>query len=344
MKRHSPIEDYVGELAAQLRMGARQRCRITAEVSDHFADLIAEEQDSGLSRREAAERAVARFGTSAELADEFNQDAARHGLRRAAWALVACVVVAFAAAGAANEGWAPARPWPNVSTFFAVTQLLVQVAIVCGLNGLFLAVVAPWVRGVPLAGRPAALAGRSLATAAVALVPVAGVAAANITRTGPVTERLLLTIVALGVPIAAYGGVRAATRASRLRAAQLDEDTLDVIAAVGATLAGRWPYAGRAHLLLTAAWHAARERMPRLTRWLDLRHHPWRTATTVSVAAGLALKAPDLLLQGDPDLLAAAVEAAAVFISFTALGGLLGLRGGRPHTEVEPDRPELLTI
>ena len=70
---------------------------------------------------------------------------------------------------------------------------------------------------------------------------------------------------------------------------------------------------------------------------LDLRHHPWRAAATTSVAAGLALKAPDLLI-GDPDLLAAAVEAVTVYASFAALGGLLGLRGSRPSDMRERDR------
>lgn len=76
-------------------------------------------------------------------------------------------------------------------------------------------------------------------------------------------------------------------------------------------------------------------------RWLDLRRHPWRTALTVSLAAGLGLKAPDLILQGDPEFYDAAAEMVAVFVSFTALGGLLGLRGGRPHATAAA---ELLTL
>jgi hypothetical protein len=63
---------------------------------------------------------------------------------------------------------------------------------------------------------------------------------------------------------------------------------------------------------------------------LDLRHHPWRAAATASIAAGLALKAPDLLA-GGPDLLDAAFEAAAAYACFAVLGGLLGLRGARPR-------------
>jgi hypothetical protein len=52
-------------------------------------------------------------------------------------------------------------------------------------------------------------------------------------------------------------------------------------------------------------------------------------AFTTAVTAGLALKAPDLLLKGEVDLPAALVEAVAVFVCFALLGGLLGLRAHR---------------
>jgi len=102
-------------------------------------------------------------------------------------------------------------------------------------------------------------------------------------------------------------------------------------------LAGRWALAGRVHRFAGDTWRTARTRAPQLTNWLDLRRHPWRAAATTSVAAGLALTAPDLLI-GDPDFLAAAIEALVVYACFAALGGLLGLRGERPsdmRTRVE---------
>lgn len=338
---HSPIHGYVADLLAGLRVGTGRRGRISAEVSDHLAELVAEECRRGGSPEAAAERAVARFGDPKVLAAEFNEDAARYSLNQAAWALVACAAVAFGAAGLALHVAVPARPWPSGLVFYAVPELLVQVAIVCGLNGLFLAVVAPWLRGVPLAGRPAALAARSLVTAGIALVPVAVVAAGNLGASVPFAERLPLAVVAVGVPVAACRGVRAAMRASWLGSARDGENTLDVIAAVCQVLACRWPAAGRAYRFAGTAWRAAYDWAPWLMRWLDLRGHPWRAAATVSLAAGLAGKAPDLLA-GDPDLIGAAIESIAVFICFTALGGLLGLRGGGPRNKPEPERMELL--
>ncbi|MEV0407328.1 permease prefix domain 1-containing protein [Actinoallomurus sp. NPDC050550] len=339
---HEPMRDYVCDLLSGLRVGAGRRRRIAAEVSDHLTELIDEERRRGVPLEEAAERAQVRFGDPRALAAEFNADIARHSLNRAAWALVGCVTVAFAAAGLALKGTPPARPWPSPSLFYAVPELLVQIAIVCCLNGLFLAVVAPWLRGTALAGRPAKLAGRSLATAAVALIPVAVVAAGNLGPSVPFPERLLLAVVTVGVPVAAYAALRAAGRASWLGSTRDGENTLDVIAAVCRASADRVPYGGRVVQSAESLWRAAYRRAPRLMRWLDLRRHPWRAAATASVAAGLVLKAPDLLV-GDPDLIDAALEAVAVFVCFTAFGGLLGLRNGRPAGAPEPERAPLLT-
>src|SRR5258708_7783468 len=157
-----PMHDYVADLLAGLRVGAGRRGRIAAEVSDHLAELVDEECRCGASPEAAAERAVARFGAPAVLAAEFNEDAARYSLNRAAWALVACAAVAFGAAGLALHVAVPARPWPSGLVFYAVPELLGQGAMGGGRTGLFLAVVAPGRVGGPLAGAPAALAARSL--------------------------------------------------------------------------------------------------------------------------------------------------------------------------------------
>ncbi|HEU5420724.1 MAG TPA: permease prefix domain 1-containing protein [Streptosporangiaceae bacterium] len=321
------VTDYLGELGTALRVGARRQRRISAEVSDHLAELIADETARGADDVLAAERAVQRFGAPAELAAEFNADAVRYALSRAACGLAACAAAAFFAAGLSLQTGA-ARPWPSGLVFSLVMQLWVQVPVACGAIALFLAAVAPWLRGTLLAGRPAALAGRSLALASVLLLPVVVVAAANLGTGMPAAERLLLAIVVAATPVAAIIGLRAAARASWL-GRSAGEDVLDVIAAVGGALAGRWSLAARAHQLAGDSWRMARERTPWLTRWLDLRHHPWRAAATVSVAAGLLLKAPDLLI-GDPDFLGSAMEAAAVYTCFAALGGVLGLRAVRP--------------
>ncbi len=325
------ITGYLDELTTALRVSARRQQRISAEVSDHLAELISAERNRGSDDVLAAERAVQRFGAPAAIAAEFNADVARHGLNRASWALAGCAAAAFAAAGLSLQPGAIARPWPTAPVFSLVMQLWVQVPVACGAIALFLAVVAPCLRGTPLARRPAAFAGRSLALASFLMLPVAAVAAGNLgTAAMPVAERLVLGVVTASAPLAAIWGLRAASRASWLGPRADGEDVLEVIAAVGGALASRWPLAGRAHRLAGNCWRAACARAPRLTRWLDLRHHPWRAAATTAVAAGLVLKAPDLLA-GDPDFLDAAVEAAAVYACFAAVGGLLGLRSARPR-------------
>jgi hypothetical protein len=324
------VTGYLSELTTALRVGAWRQRRITAEISDHLAELITDERERGADPALAVERAVERFGAPAELAAEFNADVARHGLNRASWALAGWAAAAFVAAGFTAQASEIARPWPSARVFTLVTQLWVQVPVTCGAIALFLAVVAPWLRGMPLTGRPAVLAGRNLVLASGLLIPVAVVAAGNLGTGLPLAERVPLAIVAAVTPVATVWGLRAASRTSSLGHQSDEEDVLDVIAAAGGALAGRWTLAGRVHRIAGDAWRAARARAPWLMSWLDLRHHPWRAAATTSVAAGLALKAPDLLT-GDPDFLDAAIEAVAVYACFAALGGLLGLRGERPR-------------
>ena len=318
---------YIDDLLWQLRVGRRARARIGREVGDHLAELVAEEESRGLTPQAAARRAATRFGAPAELAAEFNRDVAVDGLRRSAWALAVCVGVAFVAAGGVLRGWGSARPWPSESVYYAVPELLVQVAAVCALNGLVLAVVAPWVRGVPLTARPRQLAARSLTAAALALLPVAVVSAGNIGGGSAWVEGAMSAFVALAVPVAGFWSLRAAARTRSLEAASADaESTLDVLVECCLALADRWGWTGRVAALVTRVWARAVDRAPTLMSWFELRRHPWRTAFTVSLAAGVALKAPDLVLKGEVDLLAAAIEAVAVFVCYSLLGGLLGLR------------------
>jgi len=324
------VEAYVADLGRRLRVGHRARRRIEQEVTAHLAELVAEEEAAGLTPQAATRRAAARFGAAEALAAEFNRDAAGHLLRRSSWAMVVCVGVAFAAAGAAVQGWGPAAAWPGDSVFGLVSQVMVQVAGVCALNGLFLVVAAPWIRRVPLGGRSARHAGWSVALAAAALVPVAVVAAGNVARTAVPGERVLLAVVAVAVPVAAVGAWRAAARADLLgEGADGDATTLDVMIGCCEALATRADWSARWYQEATALWAHWAGRAPGVARWFELRRHPWRTAVSVSAAAGVALKLPDLVLKGDVDLPAAAIEAVAVFVSYLLLGGLLGLRTAR---------------
>src|SRR6185312_14420259 len=99
--------------------------------------------------------------------------------------------------------------------FSLMMQLWVQVPVTCGALALFLAVVAPWIRGTPLTGRPAVLAGRSLALASLLLLPLAVAAAGNLGAGVPFPEWLGLAMVVTGTPVAALMGLHAAARAAR---------------------------------------------------------------------------------------------------------------------------------
>lgn len=310
------IDAYVDDLAWRLRVGIRGRRRIMREVAAHLADLVAEEEAAGLTPQAAARRATARFGAPADLAAEFNRDNALHSARAAAWSLVVCVAGAFLATGLAQRV-APANPWPDNALYYGVPVMLVQVAGFCAGTAFLLAVVAPRVLGRP---RSLATAGRASAAAAVALLPVAVVAAGNIGGVGWL-EGAVSAFVAVAVPVAAGFSTRAALRAERTAG----PSTVDVIAECCEALARRWSWTAQLHTAVTSTWAAAAARAPHLMSWLELRRHPWRAATTISVAAGMALKLPDLLI-GDFDLPAAAIEAFAAYIGFIVFGGLLGLR------------------
>lgn len=237
------ITGYLGELDTAPRVGAWRRRRIRAEVSDHLAELIAEEREKGADPVAAAQRAAERFGTPAGLAAEFNADIARHGSNRASSVLAGCGAVAFVAAGFSPHASEVARPWPCVGVFNVVTQLWARIPIACGAIALFLAAVAPWLRGTPLGGRPAVLAGRSLTLASFLLLPVAVVAMGNL-RTGmPLAERPPLAAISCTVPVAAIWGLRAASRASWLGHHDDEEGVLDVIAAAGEAVGARRPHA-----------------------------------------------------------------------------------------------------
>lgn len=318
------VEAYGEDLAWRLRVGRRGRRRIVGEVTAHLADLVAEEEAAGHTPQAAARRATERFGAPRELAEEFNRDCALHSARVAAWTLVACVAAAVGAAGL-EQGGAPAVPWPSQGVYYAVPALLVQVAAVCAGTAFLLAVIAPWLLG--RASRTLATAVRGQAAAVAALVPVAVVGAGNIGRPGSAwAVGAMSALVALAVPVAVFFSARAVRRAGSVTGGAA---TLDVIADCCEALVSRWTWSLRGYDFVTGVWAAAVERTPRLMSWLEMRRHPWRSAVTVSLGAGIALKMPDLL-KGDVDYPAAAIEATAVFVGYCLFSGLLGLRAPKP--------------
>ena len=324
------IEGYVGDLASRLRVGSLGRRRIVSEVTAHLADLVAEEEAAGHTPQAAARRATERFGAPEELAAEFNRDCALHSARVAAWALVACVTAAVGAAGLANRGGAPSVPWPNQAVYYALPVFLGQVAAMCAGTAFLLTVVAPRLLG--RTPRTLATVVRAQSLAILALAPIAVIAAGNIAHSAW-DVGAMSALVALAVPVALVFNVRALMRAGRVAGGT---STLDVIADCCEALAARWSWSARLFGLVIRTWAMAAERMPHAMSWLEMRRHPWRSAVTISVAAGVALKAPDLL-KGDLDVPAAGIEAVAAFAGYCLFSGLLGLRGlhGRREVEVE---------
>ena len=321
------IEAYADDLAWRLRVGMRCRRRIVSEVTAHLADLVAEEEAAGLTPQAAARRATMRFGAPEDLAAAFNHDCALHSARVAAWALVACVAATVGAAGLANQGGAPAVPWPNQAAYYAVPALLGQVAAMCAGTAFILVVLAPWLLGrTPQTLAPAV---RAQAVAVLALAPIAVISAGNIAH-ATWTVGAMSALVALAVPVALVFSVRSVLRVGTVSGGA---STLDVIADCCEAVALRWSWSTRLHELVTGAWSSAAVQMPRLMSWLEMRRHPWRSAVTISVAAGVAVKAPDLL-RGDLDGPAAAIEAVAAFLGYCLFSGLLGLRTRSPRDAV----------
>ena len=318
------IEAYGENLARRLRVGLRGRRRIVAEVTAHLADLVAEEEAAGHTPQAATRRATTRFGAPEELAAEFNRDCALHSARVASWALVVWVAAAAGAAGLALQGGAPAAPWPNQGMYYALPVLLSQVAAVCAGTAFLLAVIAPRLLG--RTPRTLATVARAQAVAVLALAPVAVVNAGNIAGSGW-TEGAMSALVALAAPVATAFSVRAVLRAGTITGGA---STLDVIADCCEALALRWTWSAWLYARVTHTWTAAVERLPRLMSWLEMRRHPWRSAVTISAAAGVALKMPDLLVKGDLDYPAAAIEALAAFLGYCLFSALLGLRTRKP--------------
>jgi len=319
---HRSVDTYLDELAGRLRVGLRGRRRIVDEAAAHLADLVAEEEAAGHTPQAAVRRATVRFGAPEELAAEFNRDSALHSARTAAWALTACVAAAVGAAGLAlRTGTAPVAPWPNNAVYYAVPALLTQVAAFCAGTAFLLVVLAPRLLGRP--PRDLATTMRAQGAAVLALAPIAVVSAGNIAGAGW-TEGALSAFVALAVPVAAVFSVRALLRVGTVTGGA---STLGTIADCCEALALRWSWSARLFLLVTRTWVATAEHFPRLTSWVEMRRHPWRAAVTISVAAGVVLKMPDLVFKGDVDLPAVGVEAVAAFVGYCLFSGLLGLRG-----------------
>jgi hypothetical protein len=336
------ITDYLIELLEELRLPPRRRRRILAEVEDHLTCTTAELHAAGLSTDEAEREAVRRFGTPAEIARSFvDLEAARTASRAARGSGALVLLFAGFILGPVGRrlqaGEFPAAVIPFV---------LSQVAVVAGALTLV-----RWWRAAPEGGPKGArlvliLRGASVvvacATASVAwdavagrgLTPAAWTILAGIGATAAVTAVMLRR----SWRLAAAAGVAYGPE---------DDDALADIQAVAMramVAAGRHvpalrPPLDRAARLASALPTEAARRAPRLSRWLDLRTHPWRFALTAASLAGLALAAGHGLSEGVAPrhitgavvagVLIAGIEALAALIGFAVLGRFLGIRGRR---------------
>jgi len=123
------IDRYLAELSRQLRVGRLRRRRILAEVEAHLLDAGGDED------------AIARFGTSAEVAARFNEVQPPPRPRLAALAVLSGIVVVFGAVQGLERHIPPA-PWPedaapaNLETIFTLATSGVFIAIALALAAL----------------------------------------------------------------------------------------------------------------------------------------------------------------------------------------------------------------
>ena len=307
------IAAYLEQLERELRLRRAPRLRLLEEVDHHLRDLADELAGDGLSRTQAEERAIARFGDATTVAAGFAEAAASTTTRRAVRAAVAAfvgyavLVVAFATAASPLL-----RDFPQGAASFLAIQVAAVALAVAGVRSL------RW-RGVVAApsGELAAIA-RCLFVVCCALL-AAGVCEAGVALSRPAgviawsDGRWLTLGFAVAVLLLLLSGLsaaRAAAQASAVAAlpTRRERTCAESLAAnVDALLRGtRLPAVRR--IALTA-----------LAR-------PWQTMSLTAVAAFLAVTAA-----GFRDGLAGAVvlgafETTAIVVAFVTLGRMLGLR------------------
>jgi hypothetical protein len=323
------IDDYVSELREHLRVPARRRRRILAEVEDHLACAAAELC--------SPEEAVRRFGPPRDLAQTFvDQAAARGGLRSAQAAGVVGVLTG------ALVTTAPGGPlFQSVFPSGVFAFVLGQVALVVG--------VVTFARGLAPPGGPR---GARLAfvmrgayvvlTCAVAASLFGAVRAATGRGGWGVDAWIALGLLVLGATVS---GATVASSRKPAGASSASPENQYILADIGLALeraARRVPMLRQAAPLI----RSLASRVPRLVSALDLRRRPWRCAFTVSVAAGLTAAighgvteeptTNHLARQLGAAAIIAGVEALAALLGFAVLGRYLGLRS---HTSAEAPEP-----
>ncbi len=320
------ITDYLVELVDELNVPIKRRRRIVAEAEDHLQCTAAELHASGLDIESAEREAVRRFGPARELAHAFHEDAAAAAARSAGRSavLLTALLVLVQADPPGIVAWTRAGfPAGPLAFVFG------QVGLVAGaltLVRLFRARASRGPRGVRLA---LILRGTLVVTVCAAVTFASGLGVVAGAASAP-PPRSLIALVVLGVATLATARMlwrgrhrAAAAGVQRAAAPTAEEDALSDIAAIGAPVLD--PLVRRA---------------PRVTAWLNLRRHPWRVASLVALAAGLALGLAHGVGEGGPPpldrlpmavlagLVLTSIEAGAVLAGFFTLGRYLGIRPG----------------
>jgi hypothetical protein len=131
------IDRYISELTSRLKVGARTRTRILAEVSDHLDDAIAYRMQTTERLEQAASEALDAFGSPLALASQFNAEAGARAMRRApivAFAGGLAVVTGFVVAGATQpQSATPTNATIATQISFFAAVLAFQIAVVAGM-------------------------------------------------------------------------------------------------------------------------------------------------------------------------------------------------------------------
>ncbi len=341
MSGRGPIEEYLRELRQELTGPAGFRERVLTETADHL-QLAAERLDpAGDGASQAAQRdATARFGSPRVVARCFAQELATDDAYRvtrvvSATTIAFCILFGLAGpARSAAAAWAP----------FAV-----QLAFVCSALSFVRCVRHRDDRSVSLAKLRWIMRGNEVALGVILLsvaVEAVGTAVGHAARAWHTSTVALsigvaaLAVLALGRVFAGHVRLRRLDRFQDVPE-QPDELVGDLIAlAEQARTWARWhPSLAEPAGVLEHALRGVR--VPRaLTRWLNLRVHPWRVALVVALAAGAGAGGAHALLEHPGSLaqlpgamaaftVIAVIEGVAVIVCFALLGSFLGLR--KPH-------------
>jgi hypothetical protein len=356
MGRDDPIERYLVELDAELRLPARVRRRIVAEAREHLRDAS---RHTGAFDALAQMQAIESFGTPAAVAADFARELAigsTHRATRRGGVLFVLSLVLWDLCTSSFIHLAPA--WVNDGPGSALLWILGQVGLVAGTVSLARARVVRRTNTVDSTRLRYAVRGLIvLATCTAITVLLTGIGVASefgnsATRHGPILlGAVILACAALTVTTAATAW-RAHTRLGALEHGPLSATGREALRDVSETIGEGLGWAGRRVPLSTSVTRAIRmsrgSLINRALSLLDPSERPWRYGCAVALLAGVAIPLLDgvvLVVKGQLDgrqltdlaataPLLIAIEASLVISGYAILGRYLGLRpAGRRSAE-----------